>query len=179
MGMSICTKRGDEGMTDLMFGKRVPKTHARVIACGAVDELNAVLGIVRNANVNDNMRDWVDAVQKKLVGLMGVIATHEDDHGKYAKAGYSGIEQEDVAWLESLISELETEKEIRFKGWARPGEGGAMAGAYLDLARTTCRRAERECWAVEDDAMGTARLFLNRLSDSLWLVAREREKEES
>lgn len=173
--MSICTKRGDEGQTDLMFGRRIHKTARRVEACGAADELNAVLGIVRNSNVSDEMKLWVDEVQKRLVGLMGVIATHEEDHDKYAKAGYTGIEVEDVAWLEALITEAETEKGIKFKGWARPGEAGAMAGAYLDLARTVCRRAERSLWAVDDDFLSTARLFLNRLSDSLWLVARDRE----
>jgi len=175
--MSICTKRGDEGQTDLMFGKRVPKTHSRVEACGAVDELNALLGIVRNSHVSDEMKEWVDGVQKRLVGLMGVIATHEDDHDQYAKAGYTGVESEDVAWLESLISKAEQEKGITFRGWARPGEAGAMAGAYLDLGRTVCRRAERSLWAIEDDFLSTARLFLNRLSDTLWLVARDREGE--
>ncbi len=174
--MSICTKRGDEGMTDLLFGKRVSKTDVKVEACGAVDELNAVLGIVRNGNVSDEMKEWVDGVQKRLVGLMGIIATHADDHQRYAGAGYRGIDNEDVAWLEELIIESESEKGITFKGWARPGEAGAMAGAYLDLARTVCRRAERSCWVVEDDALVTARLFLNRLSDSLWLVARGREQ---
>jgi len=173
--MSICTKRGDAGQTDLLFGKRVPKTHARVEACGAADELNAVLGIVRSSAVSEEMRQWVDEVQKRLVGLMGVVATHEEDHEKYAKAGYTGIEPEDVAWLEALINEAETEKGIRFKGWARPGEAGAIAAAYLDLARTVCRRTERTLWAVDDDYLTTARLFLNRLSDSLWLVARDRE----
>lgn len=173
--MSICTKRGDAGQTDLLFGKRVPKTHARVEACGAADELNAVLGIVRSSAVSEEMRQWVDEVQKRLVGLMGVVATHEEDHEKYAKAGYTGIEPEDVAWLEALINEAETEKGIRFKGWARPGEAGAIAAAYLDLARTVCRRTERTLWAVDDDYLTTARHFLNRLSDSLWLVARDRE----
>ena len=173
--MSICTKRGDEGQTDLMFGKRVSKTHPRVEACGAADELNAVLGIVRNSNVSTEMKQWVDEVQKRLVGLMGVIATHEDDHSKYSEAGYTGIEPEDVAWLEALIKEAEAEKGIRFKGWARPGEAGAMAAAYLDLARTVCRRTERSLWEIDDDFLTTARLFLNRLSDSLWLVARDRE----
>ncbi len=174
--MSICTKRGDEGMTDLMFGKRIAKTNARVEACGAVDELNAVLGIVRSSEVSEALEEWVNEVQKKLVGLMGIIATHEDDHQKYADKGYSGIETSDVEWLEETISEAEDEKGIRFKGWARPGKEGALASAYLDLARTVCRRSERACWAVDDDALQTARLFLNRLSDSLWLVAREASK---
>ncbi|MGJ8657290.1 MAG: cob(I)yrinic acid a,c-diamide adenosyltransferase [Akkermansiaceae bacterium] len=171
--MSICTKRGDEGVTDLMFGRRIGKTEVRVEACGAVDELNAVLGIVRNAEISGEMEEWVDDVQQRLVGLMGVIATHEEDHGKYAEKGYRGIEASDVEWLEEIISDAEYEKGISFRGWARPGKDGKLASAYLDLARTVCRRAERACWAVEDDALGMARLFLNRLSDSLWLVARE------
>ena len=171
--MSICTKRGDDGVTDLMFGRRLSKTDARVEACGAVDELNAVLGIVRNAEVSDAMENWVDEVQQRLVGLMGVIATHEEDHGKYAEKGYTGLEMSDVEWLEETIAEAESEKGIRFRGWARPGKEGKLASAYLDLARTVCRRAERGCWGVEDDALVASRLFLNRLSDCLWLVARE------
>ncbi len=171
--MSICTKRGDEGTTDLMFGRRIAKTDARVEACGAVDELNAVLGIVRNAGVSAEMEQWVDEVQKRLVGLMGIIATHEEDHAKYAEKGYAGIEQSDVEWLENFIHTAESEKGIQFKGWARPGQEGKLASAYLDLARTVCRRSERACWAVDDDALMVARRFLNRLSDSLWLVARD------
>lgn len=170
--MSICTKRGDEGVTDLMFGKRISKNDHRVEACGAVDELNAVLGVVRNSDVNDDLKSWVDEVQKKLVGLMGIIATHAEDHEKYVEKGYLGIELIDVEWLEEIISEAEDEEGIRFKGWARPGGEGKLASAYLDLARTVCRRSERACWRVDDDALKTARLFLNRLSDSLWLMAR-------
>ena len=171
--MSICTKRGDEGETDLMFGRRIAKTDVRVEACGAVDELNAVLGIVRNAGVSDEMVQWVDEVQKRLIGLMGIIATHADDHGKYAEKGYAGIETSDVEWLEATIHAAESDKGISFKGWATPGKEGKLASAYLDLARTVCRRSERACWAVDDDALMVARRFLNRLSDSLWLVARE------
>lgn len=159
-------------MTDLMFGKRIAKTHERVEACGAIDELNAVLGIVRNAEVSDEMEAWIDDVQKRLVGLMGVIATDGEDHERYAEKGYSGIEASDVEWLEAFITEAECEKGIRFRGWARPGKEGKLASAYLDLARTVCRRSERACWGIEDDALATARLFLNRLSDSLWLIAR-------
>jgi cob(I)alamin adenosyltransferase len=156
-----------------MFGRRISKTDVRVEACGAVDELNAVLGIVRNAGVSAEMVQWVDEVQKRLVGLMGIIATHAEDHEKYVEKGYSGIEQSDVEWLEVFISQAESEKGIQFKGWARPGQEGKLASAYLDLARTVCRRSERVCWAVEDNALMVARRFLNRLSDSLWLVARD------
>lgn len=174
--MSISTRRGDEGMTDLMFGKRVPKTHPRMHTLGAVDELNAQLGVVRASGVEEEMRQWIDGVQSRLVGLMGVIATDQEDHQKYVEKGYQGITIEDVNWLDALVEEMEQEKGRRFRGWARPGKAGALAGAYLDMARTTCRRAELQSWAIEDSGLDVARKFLNRLSDALWLLAREGEK---
>ena len=76
--MSISTKRGDSGETDLMFGKRVPKTHPRVRTCGAVDELNAQLGLVRASEVSDELVECIDTIQKHLVGLMGVVATDSE-----------------------------------------------------------------------------------------------------
>ncbi|SHK07153.1 cob(I)alamin adenosyltransferase [Rubritalea squalenifaciens DSM 18772] len=175
--MSISTRRGDEGMTDLMFGRRVPKTHPRMATLGAVDELNAALGVVRAGEVPEELREWVDGVQSRLVGLMGVIATHEEDHAKYQEKGYQGITGEDVSWLDDLVQELEQERRNRFRGWSRPGKAGALSGVQLDVARTIGRRAELCSWSVEDEALSVARQFLNRLSDVLWLLAREGEKQ--
>ncbi len=173
--MSISTRRGDVGETDLLFGKRVSKTHPRVRCCGAVDELNAQLGVVRASEVSEQMEECIDSVQKRLVKLMGVVATHEQDHGKYTEKGYQGIELEDVAWLDEIVHELEVEKGHRFRGWSRPGKAGALSGAYLDVARTTSRRAELVSWEIDDEGLVIARQFLNRLSDVLWLLARSRE----
>lgn len=173
--MSISTKRGDEGMTDLLFGKRVAKTDVRMAALGAVDELNALLGLVRVGDVSDEMREWVNGVQGRLVGLMGVIATDTGDHEKYVEKGYQGISGDDVEWLDGIVGELEGERGHRFKGWARPGQAGAVAGAHLDVARTVCRRGELASWGIEDDGLRVVRQFLNRLSDVLWLLAREGE----
>ena len=175
--MSISTKRGDSGETDLMFGKRVPKTHPRVRTCGAVDELNAQLGLVRASEVSDELVECIDTIQKHLVGLMGVVATDSDDHAKYTEKGYQGIELADVEWLDSIVHELESVKGHRFRGWSRPGSQGAFAGAALDVARTVSRRAELVSWEIDDPALSTARQFLNRLSDVIWLLARNREAE--
>lgn len=172
--MSISTRRGDSGETDLLFSKRVPKTHPRVRCCGAVDELNAQLGVVRASEVSEEMVECINTIQKKLVGLMGVVATDNGDHQKYTEKGYQGIEQEDVSWLDSIVEDLEG-KGHRFRGWSRPGRAGELAGAYLDVARTTCRRSELVSWEIEDDDLTVARQFLNRLSDVLWLLARSRE----
>ncbi len=174
--MSISTGRGDEGQTDLLFAKRVPKTHPRVIACGDVDELNTWIGVVRATQLPEGIKVVLDGIQERLVGLMGELATEEEDRPLYEQKGYRQIHQEDVEWLEHLIHEAESEKGIRFRGWARPGEAGVMAAAWLDMARTVCRRAERSTWAVEGEGLQLARLFLNRLSDALWLFAREGEK---
>jgi cob(I)alamin adenosyltransferase len=176
--MSISTRRGDSGETDLLFGKRVPKNHARVACCGAVDELNAHLGVVRATDVSEELEKCINSIQKRLVGLMGVVATDSGDHQKYTDKGYQGIEQSDVDWLDGIVRELEQEKGHRFRGWSRPGKAGALAGAYLDVARTTCRRSELASWAIEDDYLSVARQFLNRLSDVLWLLARARDAEE-
>ncbi|MEO1855764.1 MAG: ATP:cob(I)alamin adenosyltransferase [Rubritalea sp.] len=175
--MSISTRRGDEGTTDLLFSKRVPKTHPRVRCCGAVDELNAQLGVVRASEISGEMSDCIDGIQKRLVGLMGVVATREDDHQQYVEKGYQGIELDDVQWLDGIVDELESEKGHRFRGWSRPGKAGALSGAYLDVARTTSRRSELTSWDIEDEGLAIARQFLNRLSDVLWLLARARESE--
>ena len=174
--MSISTRRGDEGMTDLLFGKRVPKTHERMAALGAIDELNARLGVVRVSEVSDELVECINGIQSRLVGLMGVVATDACDHEKYTEKGYQGIELDDVKMLDAIVHDLEVEKGHRFRGWARPGKSGELAGSFIDVARTICRRAELSTWAIEDDGLVIARQFLNRLSDVLWLLARDREK---
>lgn len=160
----------------MLFGKRVPKTHERVVACGAVDELNATLGVVRCYDLSEEMVSWIDGVQQRLVALMGELMTAEEDHERYAAAGYAQIVKSDIEWLDGLVRDLEDSKGVKFRGWSRPGEVGKLAAASLHLARTTCRRAERESWAIEDGYLAKPRAFLNRLSDVLWLLARVGEK---
>lgn len=173
--MSVITKRGDSGETDLMFGRHSPKTAPRIEAYGTVDELNSLIGVVRHSGVSSRTVEMLDGVQARLVGAMGELATMEEDLPKYDAKGYARIKAEDVAWLEEQAHLLEKECDIRFKGWARPGKEGSLGSAYLDLARSVCRRAERRVVALRlDHALSNVNtaLFLNRLSDLCWVLAR-------
>lgn len=179
--MSIITGRGDSGETDLLFGKRITKTSLRVQALGEVDELNAALGLARAAGGNDEVKALIDRVQEKLVGLMGQLACLPEDDAKYLEKKYAAITADDVRWLEATAHGFEA-RGIRFKGWARPGAEGSLARAGLDFARAVTRRAERGVWALHAES-GTVpepvRLFFNRLSDLLWILARVKEEVES
>ena len=170
--MSIVTKTGDKGTCGLMYGRRVSKNHPRVEAYGAVDELNAALGLARATAQHDFVRENILAVQKDLVTLMGELATAVEDLRRYVKDGYSLVTPELTAKLDALVKEIEAQK-ISFSGWATPGAN--MNSAALDVARTTCRRAERRVCALQEaDQLHNAEIiiYLNRLSDLLWLFAR-------
>lgn len=172
--MSITTKRGDDGETDLMFGKKISKAAPRIEAYGTVDEVNSILGVIRHSGISERTTEIIDGVQSRLVGLMGELATLEEDLEKYDKKGYARIREGDVLWIEEIAGDLEKECDIKFKGWIRPGEG-KMSGAYLDWGRSVCRRAERDLVFLQQEGDLSNRqslLFLNRLSDLLWILGR-------
>ena len=169
--MSIITKRGDEGETDLLFGRRIRKTSLRVQALGAIDELNAALGLARAAGLRKEIEEIIDRVQEKLVAAMGQLATLPEDYDRYT---YTAIVAEDVAWLEQMAKDMES-RGVRFTDWARPGAEGAIASAALDMARTVARRAERQSWELHEqggEVSADVLLFLNRISDMMWILAR-------
>jgi cob(I)alamin adenosyltransferase len=169
--MSITTKRGDEGDTDLMFARRVPKTHPSVASYGEVDELNAALGLARVFSTRDRITSALAARQAELIGLMGELATAPEDRERYVAAGYARLTAEMVEALTEESAALETELNTRFRGWATPGAETTPCGAALDLARTVCRRAERAVLRAGEPNAVLVR-HLNRLSDFLWLLAR-------
>src|SRR6266567_8262008 len=138
--MSIVTKTGDSGATALMYNRRVSKCHPRVEAYGAVDELNAALGLARASATDDFIRHPLLSIQKDLVVLMGELATAVEDLPRYVKDGYSLVTTDMTAKLEVVVKDIEAQK-ITYKGWATPG--ATLNSAALDVARTTCRRAER------------------------------------
>jgi cob(I)alamin adenosyltransferase len=170
--VSIATKTGDDGTTALMYGRRVPKTHPRVEACGAVDELNAAVGLARATAEHDFVRGNLLAIQKDLIVLMGEVSVATEDLPRYTKDGYSLVTPAMTATLDALVREIEAQN-ISFKGWATPG--ATPPSAALDLARTICRRAERRvCGLKESGELRNAEIviYLNRLSDLVWLFAR-------
>ena len=170
--MSIATKTGDDGTTGLMYGHRVPKNHPRVEACGTIDELNSALGLARASGTEKFVTDNLFWIQKSLVDVMGEVGVLTEDLPRYAKAGFKLTAPELTAKLDALVQEIEAQN-ISFKGWATPG--ATVHSAALDVARSTCRRAERRVYdlaAAGDLPNAEILIFLNRLSDLLWLLAR-------
>jgi cob(I)alamin adenosyltransferase len=171
--MSIATKTGDAGETALMYGKRVPKTHRRVEAYGTVDELNSALGIARAVAAEKLVQEVMFSVQKELVILMGELAVADEDRDRYSRDGYDVVGEAMVDRLTEVVNNLEKNHHITFRHWATPGNN--LSSAALDVARTTCRRAERRVVALADtsDYVNPETIrYLNRLSDVLWLFAR-------
>lgn len=177
--MSIATRRGDQGETDLLFGCRLSKSHPRVHALGAVDELNAALGPLRIAALRPETREVVAQVQPWLITLMGELATAPGDEERYRQT-HPVFDAGKTTWLDEWVARLEAGGALQFKGWALPGEAGVMTGAYADLARVACRRAERHVVDLTGtpEQVPNAEIvrFLNRLADVLWLLARWEEK---
>jgi cob(I)alamin adenosyltransferase len=159
-----------------MYGRRVAKDHPRVEAYGSVDELNAALGLARSL-AQKARKDLLEKIQKALVGLMGELAVASEDLHRYEADGYARLQDADLDLLDREIEKME-KAAPKARGWSTPG--GSTAGAALDLARTVCRRAEREVWKLEK-AQGSIRSlvprYLNRLSDLLWLLERATETE--
>jgi cob(I)alamin adenosyltransferase len=165
-GMRIYTRTGDDGSTGLFGGARTSKGAPRVEAYGAVDECNAALGLARTAGVPAPVEAILAKVQASLFDLGAVLATPP---GKASKS--VGPSDADVAELERAIDALE-EHLAPLQTFVLPG--GSEAAARLHLARTVCRRAEREVVRLSaiDAVDGAVVRYLNRLSDLLFVQAR-------
>jgi len=174
--MSIVTKTGDQGETSLMYGRRVPKTDARVEAYGAVDELTTSLGVAR-AICNDKfVTEQIFAIQKELINVMGELSTLPEDRQRYLKDGFQITDVKMVDRITAVIVDLEKDKSLFPKDWVIPG--GNTLSAAIDVARTTCRRAERRVIALTktDQTLNPELVrYLNRLSDLCWILARATE----
>lgn len=170
----VYTKTGDKGKTRLAGGQPVWKDALRVEAYGTVDELSAVLGVVRAQLLNNQkgtrlaqVEHELRWVQNKLFDLGGLLAT---------KPGQSfpnmpSIEDADVARLERLIDGWQKDLQP-LKEFILPG--GGITASMVHLARTVCRRAERRCVSLmrKEQVDLASIVFLNRLSDALFVLAR-------
>ena len=168
MTVKIYTKTGDEGMTGLLGKGRLPKDDVRIEAYGTVDELNAVLGLVRSQGL-DSRADALAAQLQSDLFVVGSALADPSPTGPF----YHAITAEHVARLETQIDALETELQPLTQ-FILPG--GAPAAAHIHLARTVCRRAERLVVRLSrqpgENVSGLLVIFLNRLSDLLFVLAR-------
>jgi len=168
--VKVYTKTGDAGETGLVDGSRVGKDHLRVAAYGEVDELNALLGVVkahsRDAELNPLLRD----VQRDLFAIGAQLADPKARVGtKKAKAA---VTEANVERLETAIDAREA-RLPPLTAFILPG--GSAVGAFLHLSRTVCRRAERTVVALGRKAAVEPLVvaYLNRLSDLLFVLARD------
>jgi cob(I)alamin adenosyltransferase len=158
----IITRTGDAGTTGLGDGSRVPKDSARIEAIGTVDELNSAIGLLRA------LPDLPSPVSKLLLRVQHDLF---DLGGELAVPGYSVLTEAHVAALEDAVEEFNAGLPP-LKEFILPG--GSEAAARCHLARTLARRAERRCWTLAhaEDTRGIALIYLNRLSDLLFVLAR-------
>jgi cob(I)alamin adenosyltransferase len=170
MTLKIYTKTGDEGQTGLFGGGRVEKDHPRVEAYGEVDELNAFLGMARAVEMMPRIDEVLVPIQRDLFAIGALLAT--PDHDKMREQLQKArIDEERIAQLERAIDECERELEP-LRSFILPG--GTPKSAALHVARTVCRRAERRVVALHrsEGLPELAVIYLNRLSDLLFMLAR-------
>ncbi|MEN8181574.1 MAG: cob(I)yrinic acid a,c-diamide adenosyltransferase [Myxococcota bacterium] len=167
--MKVYTRRGDSGETDLMGGPRVAKDHLRVEAYGAVDEVNAALGVCRAATPHADLGELLQRIQGELFALGAVLAF--PDPSRREKSGIVGPGAEEVAFLEQRIDAFDKEL-APLRRFVLPG--GSPPAAACHVARTQCRRAERRLVALDraEPVDPVALGYLNRLSDLLFVLAR-------
>ena len=166
--MKIYTKTGDNGTTGLLGGTRVPKDHLRVVAYGDVDELNALLGVVK-AETKGSLARLVGHIQRDLFALGAHLADPTARLARRKAKATVGAAQ--TRRLERAIDKAEAGLPA-LTSFILPG--GTSLGAHLHLARTVCRRAERAVITLNRDTPLDPRLleYVNRLSDLLFVLAR-------
>lgn len=172
----VYTRTGDKGNTRLVGGQEVPKDHPRIEAYGTVDELNAILGLVRvhnrqsgaSAEAVQKLDSMLHRIQNDLFNVGSDLATRPEDRWE----GMYRVGDSDVSRLEGWIDAL-NEDVGPLKEFILPG--GGPVGAFLHQARTVCRRAERNLVGLLHMEMETGEgcmRYLNRLSDLLFVMGR-------
>jgi len=165
--MSIATKRGDGGQTGLAGGIRISKADLRVESYGSVDELNTVLGFARSICENKEIADWTETIQRTLFRVGAALATPAESKNQPPL-----VSMEDIDMLTDLVHKIEATEGI-LSDWSLPG-AHTQSAAY-EVARTVCRRAERDAVRFVEDGgivQPTILPYLNRLSDVIWLFGR-------
>lgn len=165
--MSIATKLGDKGQTGLAGGTRVSKADARVEAYGTVDELNAALGLARSLCPDEAIRTATEEIQRTLFSVGASLATPPA-----SRKAAAALTSADVDRLSEQVHRIESLDGI-LADWSLPG--AQVPSSAFELARTICRRAERNAVRLAEsgeEVQPEVLAYLNRLSDLLWLFGR-------
>lgn len=163
--MKIYTKTGDKGQTSLFDGTRIDKDSLRVEAYGTIDELNSSIGLASKFVKDEQIKEKLMKIQKRLFFVAGDLATVEENKFVYK------IREEDIKALEKIIDEY-LPKIAGFDSFILPGT--SEASAALHVSRTICRRAERRILTLrkQEEVSELLIKFVNRLSDVLYTYAR-------
>jgi len=167
--MGIVTKKGDKGKTSLYQGKRVGKDHIRMEACGTIDELSSYLGLAKSMVKSKKIINIIESIQKDLFILDTEIVTE----GLALKKLKKRIDSSFVDRLDRVILDLEEKKGLKTKCFQLPGAGSVSS--IFDISRTIARRAERRVATLGRKKLLSNKsilIYLNRLSDLLYLLAR-------
>jgi len=170
--MSIATMRGDGGQTGLSGGIRVSKSSPRVESFGTLDELISMMGLARAICPNEELKAATKRIQKELFKVASAISTPPE-----SPKGIPVVEDAMVDALTAHVHQIEAIPGM-LDDWTLPGEDAASA--TFDVARTICRRAERQVVGLIEGGLvvqPNVVRYLNRLSDLLWLFGRQIEKE--
>ena len=164
----IYTRTGDEGMTGIHGGERVPKDDIRIEANGCLDELNTLLGIIRSMlPETDEWQEKLYFIQHSMMIVMSHVGTPSAIRDRNPNELPQGLEKFCEDWMDGMMSQLEDNGYFILPG-------GTPLAAQLQNARAVARRAERRLWTLNrtDEVPGEILRFINRLSDLLFVMAR-------
>jgi len=172
--MKIYTKTGDKGLTSLIGGTRVPKYHLRIESYGTVDELNSYIGLIRDQDISEHDKDVLKHIQDRLFTIGASLAADPER----SKMVIPDLHEEDIELLEHEMDIID-EQLPPLKHFILPG--GSNAISFCHIARCVCRRAERITvhLAGESPVDEKVNIYLNRLSDYLFTLARKIGDEQS
>ncbi len=166
--MKIYTKTGDKGFTSLIGGTRVPKFHLRIESYGTVDELNSYVGMIRDQDITVHDKDLLKQIQDRLFTIGASLAADPEK----SKMVIPDLNLEDIELLEKEMDAI-NEQLPELRHFILPGGNNAIS--FCHIARCVCRRAERLAvhLATESNVDEKVTVYLNRLSDYLFVLARK------
>jgi cob(I)alamin adenosyltransferase len=166
--MKIYTKTGDEGLTSLIGGTRVPKYDLRIESYGTVDELNSYIGMIRDHDIDAAQKDVLKEVQDRLFTIGAALASDPEK----SKMKIPDLQLSDITFLENQIDEMNLVLP-ELKHFILPG--GSPVVSFCHVSRCVCRRAERIIVHLKSESFVDEKVvvYLNRLSDYLFVLARK------